>query len=231
MKILSTLAVRGVLLATSKAYESRTGQNLDFDFAATLQLKEKINHGARGDIVILTANAIDEFCEQQVLQRNSAIDLVSSDIALAVAANAAPPDVSNVDALVQSLLAARSVAYSKQGASGVYFAGLLKRLGIDEAINKNATVIPEGLTGEKLLSAEADIAVQQLSELKQVSGINIFSKLPDAVQESTIFTAALFNEPNNKDAANAWLDFLCSTEVLDLFAEQGLTPIGIRRHK
>jgi len=231
MKILSTLAVRGVLLDTAQAYQKQTGQKLDFEFAATLQLKEKINQGARGDIVILTAQVIDEFCHAGILQGASAVDLVSSDIALAVAKDALVPDVSDVEKLTQALLSARAVAYSKQGASGVYFAGLLKRLGIDKQVNLNAVVIPEGLTGHKLVSGEADIAVQQLSELMQVSGINIFAKLPVQVQESTVFPAALFKEAKEIEAALAYLDFLCTPALLKLFSDQGLTPIGKRRQQ
>jgi molybdate transport system substrate-binding protein len=229
MKILSTLAVRGVLLATAQDYEKKSGTTLEFDFAATLQLKEKIKTGTRGDLAILTAEALDEFCTNKLLEPDSASDLVSSDIALATTKESSVPDVSNTETLIKTLLAARAVAYSKQGASGVYFAGLLKRMKIDEEVNRTAVVIQEGLTGHKLISGEADLAVQQLSELMQVPGINIFAKLPAEVQSSTVFSAARFTETKEIEASNAYIDYLCSHEVLTLFKQQGLTPIGKRR--
>ena len=48
------------------------------------------------------------------------------------------PDISSVEAFRSALLAARSIAYSRIGASGIYFAGLIERLGITDAVNAKA---------------------------------------------------------------------------------------------
>jgi len=98
-------------------------------------------------------------------------------------------------------VAARSVAYSRTGASGIYFAGLLPRLGLAEAVNAKATIIPQGFTAEKLVSGEADIAVQQISELMVVPGIEVVGPLPDPVQEMTTFAAAILRGATDRDGA------------------------------
>ena len=66
------------------------------------------------------------------------------------------------------MLGARSVAYSRLGASGILFAKLIERLGIASDVNAKAQIIPQGFTAEQLVTGEADLAVQQISELKQV---------------------------------------------------------------
>jgi molybdate transport system substrate-binding protein len=81
---------------------------------------------------------------------------------IAVRAGAAKPDISTVLAFKRSLLHARSVAYSRTGASGIYFAALIERLGIAEAINVHATIIEKGLTAEALLSHRLEVIADDL---------------------------------------------------------------------
>jgi molybdate transport system substrate-binding protein len=47
---------------------------------------------------------------------------------------------------------ARSVAYSRGGQSGVHFVPMLQRIGIADAVNVKATIIPAGFTAEKLVT-------------------------------------------------------------------------------
>ena len=88
-----------------------------------------------------------------------------------------------------ALLGARSVAYSRIGASGILFAQLIERLGIAAEINARAMIIPQGFTAERLVSGEADLAVQQISELKQVGGIEVVGPIPHELQTPAVFSA------------------------------------------
>ena len=99
------------------------------------------------------------------------------------------PDIATEAALRTTLLAARSVAYSRLGASGVYFAQLIVRMGIAAEINAKATIVEQGFTAERLVSGEADLAVQQISELKQVEGIEVVGPVPHDLQTPAVFSA------------------------------------------
>src|SRR6202012_3790035 len=92
-------------------------------------------------------------------------------------------------ALRATLLGARCVAYSRLGASGIFFAQLIERMGIAAEINARAHIIPSGFTAERLVSGEADLAVQQLSELKLVSGIEVVGPIPLHLQSPAVFSA------------------------------------------
>ena len=129
--------------------------------------------------------------------------LEQRDRILAISIAARPgepvPDVSSVESFKTALVQSRAVAYSRRGASGVYFAGLLERLGIADQVNERAVVVPQGLTGPRLLTREADLAVQQTSELMQAEGINIFAKLPADVQQITMFSIAAFKDASQQN--------------------------------
>ena len=123
-----------------------------------------------------------------------------------------------------TLLAARSVAYSRIGASGILFAQLIERMGISAEINARATVIPSGFTAERLLTGEADLAVQQISELKQVAGIEVVGPIPHELQTPAIFSAGRMVASAKAAQADRLLRFLASPEVAPVLRESGLEP-------
>ena len=104
-------------------------------------------------------------------------------------AGAAHPDIATEAALRETLLGARSVAYSRIGASGIFFAQLIERMGIAAEINARATIVPSGFTAERLVNGEADLAIQQLSELKQVAGVEVVGPIPLHLQSPAVFSA------------------------------------------
>jgi molybdate transport system substrate-binding protein len=140
-----------------------------------------------------------------------------------VKAGSAHPDIASDVSLRKTLLAARSVAYSRIGASGIFFAGLIERLGIAPQINAKAT-ITSGFTAERLITGEADLAVQQLSELKQVAGIEIVGPIPYELQTPAIFSAGRMASSKQPDRADALLRFLASPEAAPTLRESGLEP-------
>jgi molybdate transport system substrate-binding protein len=121
------------------------------------------------------------------------------------------------------MLAARSVAYSKIGASGIYFAELIARLGLADEVNVRAT-ITSGFTAERLITGEADLAVQQISELKQVDGIEVVGPIPLSLQSPAVFSAGRMTASEKPAQADALLQFLASPEVAPVLVETGLVP-------
>jgi molybdate transport system substrate-binding protein len=109
-----------------------------------------------------------------------------------VRAGAPKPDIGSVEVLKHALLNAKSIAYTTTGASGVYFAGLIERLGIAEQVKAKAMLRPGGAVGELVAKGEAEMAVQQIPELMAVSGTEFVGPLPSEVQYVTVFSAGVF---------------------------------------
>lgn len=225
LNVLSTMALRNALNELIPAFTATSGIQIAIDYGATAHLSERIRAGMRGDLLLAVAGSVDELISEGILKSGSKVDLASSDVAMAVALSAPVPDISTQDAFIATLKAARSIAFSKQGASGMYFASLIKRLGLDEEVRAKATVLPEGLTGALVAKGEVEMAVQQMSELMQVPGINIFGKLPPAVQQSTVFSAGVFNESAQDVAISTLIRFLQTSDAERVFAQQGLDPV------
>src|ERR1700730_821719 len=189
VRLLSTLALMGAVRSLAGRYQAEQGTRIDADFAPTLALLDRLRGGEAADVVILTREGLDELAREGRVAADSCVDLARSYVGLAVKAGATHPDIATEPALRAALLGARSVAYSRIGASGILFAQLIERLGMASDINTHAVVIPSGFTAERLVTGEADLAVQQISELKQVAGIEVVGPITFALQTQAGFSS------------------------------------------
>ena len=224
VRVFSTLALKGAVARLAEAYLAASGVRIDADFAPTLALLERLRSGEGADLVILTREGLDEMIGEGRVARDSAVDLARSYVGVAVKAGAAHPDIATEASLRAALLGARAVAYSRLGASGILFAQLIARLGIADAINAHAVIIPMGFTAEKLVSGEADLAIQQISELKQVGGIEVVGPVPLNLQTPAVFSAGRIVASQRAAAADHLLRYLSSADVAPVLRETGLEP-------
>ena len=224
VRVLSTLALMGAVRGLAGRYQAAGGARIDADFAPTLGLLDRLRGGETADVVILTKQALDDLATQGSVVAASCVDLARSYVGIAVKAGAAHPDIATEPALRAALLGARSIAYSRIGASGIFFAQLIERLGIASEINARARIIPSGLTAALLVSGEADLAVQQISELKQVAGVEVVGPIPRELQTAAVFSAGRWAASAKAAQADALLKYLASPEVAPVLRESGLEP-------
>ena len=135
VRVLSTLALKGAVGSLAARFEAEGGARIDADFAPTLALLERLRGGEGADVVILTKEALDDLAAKGTVVAASCADLARSFVGIAVKAGAPHPDIATEAALRATLLGARSVAYSRLGASGIFFAQLIERMGIATDIN------------------------------------------------------------------------------------------------
>jgi molybdate transport system substrate-binding protein len=224
VRLLSTLALKGAIGDLAGRFEAETKTRIDADFAPTLGLLDRLRAGEGADVVILTKEALDDLAAKGTVVAASRADLARSFVGVAVKAGAKRPDIATEAALRATLLGARSVAYSRIGASGIFFAQLIERMGIAAEINRRAVVIPSGFTAERLVSGEADIAIQQLSELKQVAGVDVIGPIPRHLQSPAVFSAGRLTGSLRAERSDAFLKYLASPEVAPVLRESGLEP-------
>ncbi|MDB5382294.1 MAG: hypothetical protein JWO26_1926 [Rhodospirillales bacterium] len=219
LRLLSTLGLQGVIEPRLEDLSAKLGIPVTAEFAPTQVMLARIADGARGDVAAITEAGIAKLVAEGVVGGRQ-VNLARSSVGAAVRAGSTPPDFSTEATTVAALRAVPSIVYSRQGASGLFFASLIARLGIADEVNAKATIIPEGFTGALVARGEAALAIQQMSELLAVPGLEPPVPLPDALQEKLVFTAASFASVDGGALLDA-LVALCTPEVL---AAQGLAP-------
>jgi molybdate transport system substrate-binding protein len=226
LTIYSTIGVRSAAEGLFSHFEKTSGHALAVTWGTAPMLVKRIEGGERPDVVILSRAGIDALGKQGKIVPGSDVALASSGVGIAVKSGAPKPDISTPEALKQTLLAAKSIAYSEPsagGASGVYFAQLIERLGIAEAMKpKTKYPPPGGFSANLLISGEAELAVQQKPELMHVAGAEIVGLLPGDLNVVTEFAAAIAPGSENVEAAEALIKMLQSTEAIAVFRAKGL---------
>ena len=170
----------------------------------------------------MAGDALEGVIARGKVVAGSRVDLARSTIGMAVRAGTPKPDISSVDALKRTLLAAKSVAYSAS-ASGVYLSTILfQRLGVAEQVLPKSRRILSEPVGAAVARGEAEIGFQQMSELLPVQGIELVGPLPPELQKVTVFSAGIVVGANEPDAGVALIRFLASPAAAPLIAKTGL---------
>ncbi len=222
LTLLSTLTIAAPLRDLKQRFEGTTGIALEIELGPTMLLMQRLAAGASPDVIALSKEKIDELAANGTLAPGSAVDHVRSTVGIGVKAGAPKPAIGTVDELKAAVLKARCVCFSRAGASGLHFAALIKRLGIEDEVRARAIIIPEGFTGEAAASGEADLAVQQISELMNVPGVDVVGPLPREVESRAVFSLGVMASSARKDDAATLIRFLSSRDVEPMMRHYGL---------
>ena len=209
--------------ATGHKVSTVRGASMGTDVNA---LPVRLQRGEPADVLILVGDALEELAKGGHIAAGSRTDLARSEMGLAVRKGLPKPDIKTVDAFKRAMLDAKSVAISTS-ASGVYLANeLFPQLGIAGEMKGKTRVV--GVTGVVVAKGEADIAIQQISELLPVAGIDYVGPLPREIQKVTMFVAVLAAGAKEVDAAKALIGFLASPAAAPAIAKSALEPVTSR---
>lgn len=212
-------------------FERKTGHKVVTAFGPSMgtttnAIPVRLERGEPADVLIMVGYALGDLIKQGKVVADSRVDLVKSPIGIAVKSGAAKPDIGSAASVKQALLAAKSIAYS-DSASGVYVSTeMFAKLGIADQMKDKARMIPATPVGEIVAKGEAEIGLQQISELKPVSGIDIVGPLPEPLQKITVFSAGIATASKEREAGKALISFLASSDARDALVRSGLDPIA-----
>ncbi|SAK59922.1 extracellular solute-binding protein [Caballeronia glebae] len=211
-------------------FTSATGNTLDTALGPSMgkspeAIPNRLERGEPADAVIMVGYALDELIKTGKVVPGSRVEMADSRIGMVVREGAAKPDIGSVDALRQTLLHAKSVAYS-DSASGVYIEReLFARLGIEEQMKQKAKMIPRIPVASVVANGDYEIGFQQVSELLPVKGATFVGKIPESLQSVTRFAAGIPVGAQHPKEAKALLDYLASPTVQPEVKSTGLDSV------
>ena len=210
--------------ASSVVRDVAAGRNIVVQTGTVGQIVHRLSNGERADVVILSAPALKKLGATHAVIRGTQVALGRSPMAVGVRAGAPVPDVSSVEAFKQTLLRARRIAATdpKAGASsGIYFAKLLRRLGIANEIEPKERLTPGGRSCELVARRLADVCVQNITEVIPVKGVVVAGKLPPEIQNEITYSAVVLSRTNSPRTARAFVDDLSSRRSVHLWQRAG----------
>jgi molybdate transport system substrate-binding protein len=216
--------------ALAPVYERKTGDTLVIAWGPSMgdtpdTVPSRLKRGEDIDVVIMVGYALGDLVKQGKVIADSRVDLARSGIGVVVRQGTPHPDISTVAALKQTLLAAKSIAYS-DSASGVYISTeMFKAMGIADQVAGKARMIPAEPVGGVVARGEAAIGFQQISELKPIKGIDLLGPLPAAVQKYTVYAGGTVTASAHPAEAARFLHFLASPDAEQAVKDSGLMPM------
>ena len=233
VKVMTSGAFTAAFRELTLAFERATANTVVTTYGGSMgsapdSIPNRLQRGEPADVVILAASALDDLIAKGKVVAGSRVDLVRSSIGMAVRADAPRPDISSVEALIRTLLEAKSIAYSSS-ASGVYLSTeLFQRLGVAEQIKSKSRQIDSGPVGAAVAGGDAEIGFQQISELLPEPGIDYVGPLPPGAQRVTVFAAGIVVGSKAPDVAKALIRYLASPAAEPAIRRSGLEPASSR---
>ncbi len=203
----------------------RAGSNAKIIWDPTVALMNRIKAGQHADAILAIDWALDELAAKGRIIAESRRPIAQVFVGVGVRSGAAKPDISTAASLRRTLLEVPSLVYSEAGASGIIFEKLLDRLDIRAAIETKATIIPAGFTGELVASGDVALAIQQVSELMVVDGVDLVGPMPPELDATTDFSAAVFTDATDPAAAEEFVKLLVTPEARQSYEQTGMAPL------
>ena len=214
-------------------FEKQTGHQVISSFGASVgnapdSIPTRFSRGEKFDLVILSDGGLEALVKSGKVIAGSRVDLVRSQIGAAVRKGTPKPDISTVEALKQTLLNAKSIAYSAS-ASGTYLSTeLFPKLGVAEQLKDTAKKIMSERVGAVVARGDAELGFQQVSELIYFKELDFVGTLPESVQQTIFFSAGLVEGSNEQETAKQLIRFFQSPAVADVIRQTGLDPVPAR---
>ena len=224
IKVFSTRAIATVLDKVGPEFERATGHRLNVTTDIAIRMVRRIQGGEPFDFLVATPGQIDELVGEGKIIPDTRANLTRSAIGVQVRAGAPKPDVSTVDAFKRALLNARSIAYLKEGQSGIYLADLFKRLGVAEAIESKVTRPETDKVSELVAKGEVELGMVVITQILTTPGVELVGPLPAEIQSYVTFTGGVSSASRAPDAARELIRFLAGPVALPVIKAQGMEP-------
>jgi molybdate transport system substrate-binding protein len=225
IRVFSSNAMTDSMSELSPAFERASGHKVHATYEPTNLILDRLRRGETADVVILIKPTLQELKQANKIVAGTEADVARTKIGIAVRAGAPRPDISSIDAFKQSMLASKSIVISKVGASGIQFTRALEKLGIYEQLKPRIQILEgSGRTAETVARGGAEIAVQMISELLPIAGVEVLGPLPGELNYEIVLSAALLSAAKESDAASALIRFISAPGAAAILKKKGMEP-------
>jgi molybdate transport system substrate-binding protein len=223
IKVLCSTALKTVLQELVPQFERATGHKVVVEYGVSAGMQRRVEAGEPFDAIFLTVKQLDALVQEGKIVPGTRTPIARSGMAVAIHAGAPRPDISTVDSLKRAVLAAKSIAYAKEGAAGLYFIALAKRLGIVDQL-KLKPVDSGDAVAEAVASGAAEFGILPVSEILPVKGAALLGEFPKDVQEYAVSVGGVSVAAKQAGAAKALIAFLTAPAAVPVIRKKGMEP-------
>jgi molybdate transport system substrate-binding protein len=213
-------------MSLGERFGKDAGAPVEGRFGAVGAMKEALLGGAPCDVFIATAAMVDTLAAAGELRADTRADLGRVATGIAVRSGAPWPDIASEPALRQTLLRADALYFPdpERATAGIHFAGVLRRLGVHDALQPRFKTFPNGETAMRELSvagSTASLGCTQVTEIRYTPGVELVGPLPRGFDLSTVYSAAVTARCTRPERAQGLIALLTGVESFEARAAGG----------
>lgn len=226
LSVLSAGAIEPGVSTAVAAFERETGHKVRLQFNTAPQIRKRITQGEAWDVVIAPPALLDELSQSSKLGAER-VPVGRVGLGVVVRSDAPLPDLSSVDALKQALLQSESLVFNR-ASTGIYFEGLLQKMGIWSELEPRTTRYADGASVlEHVLRGKGrEIGFGAITEilLYRDKGLKLVGPLPAEVQNYTRYSGTVMEGGKTPEQALSLVRYLGGPQGRSLFAAAGIEP-------
>jgi molybdate transport system substrate-binding protein len=223
IKVLCSNGIKAVMEELVPQFEQATKHKVVITYGLAAALKRQLEAGEPFDVAVLTPPLIDDLIKQGKIAGDTRTVLARSSMALAIRAGAPKPDIRTTDALKRTLLESKSIAYAREGASGVFFIDVVQRLGLADDLKSKLKPTTTGEeVGASVARGDAQLGVLPVSEILPVHGVEVLGTFPADVQGAVVMVAGVSSATSQGAAVKELLRFLIAPAALSVMKKRGM---------
>jgi molybdate transport system substrate-binding protein len=223
LRALSSNGVRAGLEVVVPQCERSAGREIELEFGTSASIRQRIGGGEVVDLAFITTPVVTELAQGGHLVESSITPMGRAGIGVGIRAGGRRFEIGTADAIKQTLLAARSVTFAREGASRPHLERMFERLGIAAEMQAKTLLEPgSGEAAEKVVAGDAEILLTLVSEIVPVDGMELLGPLPSEFQSYITFDAAVGSHAADAAAARAFIACVVAPATAAAFAAEGI---------
>jgi len=224
IKVLSGNGGRAAVSELSARFERETGNTVTIDFAVNPTVRKRVEAGEQFDVAVLNPPTLDPLIKEGKIVAESRGVIGRIGLGVGMKEGGPKPDVSTVEGFRKALLGAKAVAYPEEGASGIYFASLVKRLGIENEMKSKLKPMPGEYNVEVVATGEADMVVVVASRMFGVKGVQMVGLIPNELQTWIGFATGVSANARDPELARKLTTYFVAPTSEPFLREMGMQP-------
>lgn len=223
VRVLCSVALKAVTEDLFPQFEKATNNKVVVSYAIAANQKRKAEAGEPFDLIVVTPALLDDLVKQGKVAADTRTTIARSGLALVIKAGARKPDVATTEAFKKTLLDAKSITYTKEGASGILFAGIIQKLGIADALARKTEYTSAGEEASaNVVEGRAELGVLPVSEILPVKGAELGGVFPPELQQYIVMAGGVSASAANAAGARDLLKFLTAPAALPVLKRRGM---------
>ena len=224
IRVMTTRAIATVINETGNVFEKTSAYKLSVTTDIAITMVRKIQAGETFDVLVASPQQIDTLIRQGKIIAETKTSLARSGIGVAIRAGAEKPGISSIEDFKNALLNAKSIAYLKEGQSGIYVDGLIKRLGLADALKSKIVRPDRDIVSQLVANGEVELGLVVITQILTTPGVELAGPLPREIQSFVEFVAGVSTNSKVPAVSKELIKFLKSPRSARVMKLQGMEP-------